>query len=251
MGHQDDPFYGKKLHEINKRNSPPTRSFEKAKSFVETRRKMNIKDAFGGLDTPKMNLGYGPPYENNFEAVRGEVKTFCELGVNHGQSLIGWSRYFPNAQIIGVELPDNGPCVAFTSGKKQPPSHVKIHDRIKVEYGDAMDSEWLKKIANKYGGFDIVLDDCSHQGIQMKTSFLALWEFTKFVYAVEDLHTQMEKKYAWCVKEENFIKGYIQSIIKERKKIKNQDVTGKTNWNSIDKTIRIIKFDHNVIFIHK
>ena len=210
---------------------------------------MNIQESFKGLDTPKARLGYMKPYKHNFEMYKDEVKVFCELGVNAGQSLIGWGRYFPKATIVGIELPTSRSGRVFASGGKIHPSHKLIHDQIKIEWGDAMDQKWLKEVAAKYGGFDIVLDDCSHTGIQMETSFLALWEYTKYCYAVEDLETQFGKHGASFTEKGNFIKGYIQSLI--GKKITEKDVSVSSKWDVKDPTIRKIKFEHNVVFIHK
>jgi hypothetical protein len=211
---------------------------------------MNIRKAFENLDTPKQRLGYLKPYKNNFEKYKPDVKVFCELGVNHGQSLIGWGRYFPDAIIVGVEIPTHRPGRVFANGSKIHKSHHRIHDRIKVEFGDAMDQEWLKEVSAKYGGFDIVLDDCSHRGIQMKTSFLALWESTKFVYAVEDLGTQFGRHGPEYTTDGNFVTEFLQSLVTEGT-IKEKKVVGESEWDSTDKTIKKIKFDHNVVFIHK
>jgi hypothetical protein len=211
---------------------------------------MNIQESFKGLDTPKGRLGYIKPYKNNFEMYKDKVKVFCELGVNAGQSLIGWGRYFPDAIIVGIDLPTNRNCRKFASGNKIHPSHKAIHDQIKIEWGDAMNQDWLKEVAAKYGGFDIVLDDCSHEGIQMQTSFEALWESTKYCYAVEDLETQFGKHGPSFTEKGNFITGHMQSIIKKGK-ITEKDVRVSSKWESPDPTIRKIKFEHNVVFIHK
>jgi hypothetical protein len=217
----------------------------------------NIR-VFKQLDTPKNRLGYLLAYENNFEQYRNKVKVFCELGVNAGQSLIGWSRYFPTATIIGVDLPSMKVAKTFANGGIVSPAHQKINKRIKVHFGDAMDKIWLKELSDKYGGFDIVLDDCSHLGIQMKTSFEALWESTKFVYAVEDLDTQVGNKHGnRYIQKINFITDYIQTLITHKvdeekiTQIVDTDVSGKSKWESNDDTISRINFQKNVIFIHK
>ena len=204
---------------------------------------MNIEEAFRGFNTPKVTAGYLKPYENNFERYRDKVKTFCELGVSHGASLIAWKKYFPEAQIVGI---DNDAATVRPDTGFPNFAHKYLGDQaddISIEIGDALDVEFLKSTAEKYGGFDIVLDDCSHLGIQMKTSFEVLWNYTRFVYGIEDLQTQFNPKY---IESLNFI-DYIETLV-------NGDITdikNKTTFTSNEKTISQINIENYIVFIHK
>ena len=193
----------------------------------------SLTKAFQNLDTPKTKHGYLSAYANNFSY---PVTKFLELGVNHGQSLIGWSNLYPQAQIIGIDLITNIQTRRFV--------HRNHNDRIKVEFGNANDPEWLKSISEKYGGFDIVLDDCSHMGIQMKTSFQALWESTKYCYAIEDLQTQFPPYNDQYIEEVNFI-HYIESLI--NRGISKDDVSNQSSFTLDNMTIN---FQNWVVFFH-
>jgi len=208
---------------------------------------MKIEKAFKGFNTPKIKAGYLKPYENNFEKYRNKVKMFCELGVSHGASLIAWKKYFPNAHIVGIDN-DIKTCRPELIDGHGFPNFAKkyLGDKskdISIEIGDAMDKDFLKITAEKYGGFDIILDDCSHLGIQMQTSFEVLWKYTKFVYAIEDLQTQLYSKY---IKDGNFI-DYMKTLVVGE----IVSVQDKKTFTSTKKTISQIDIENYIVFIHK
>jgi len=208
---------------------------------------LKIEEAFDGFNTSKINQGYLKSYENNFEKYRDKVKVFCELGVSHGASLIAWKNYFPNAQIVGIDNDAETCRPELIDGRGFPKFARKYlgdkSEDISIEIGDATDIDFLNTTAEKYGGFDIVLDDCSHLGIQMQTSFEVLWNHTRFVYAVEDLQTQMNVKY---VQDGNFI-DYMNTLVNGEV----TDIKNKTTFMSNKKTISQIDIENYIVFIHK
>jgi len=241
---------------------------------------MKIQDAFKGLGckkdetgqpvyvltkivTPKAHHGYLESYQNHFNAAvdRKSVKTFCELGISRGASLIAWKRYFPNAHIIGIDndinalKPNMGPSF-YEAAKKVLGDEF---DDISIEIGDAMDKEFLESVAKKHGGFDIVLDDCSHLGIQMEISFNVLWKHTRFLYVIEDLQTQFadgvakgnfqfskSRKYN---KDGNFITDCLQTFVKEM--ILPINIKDKTEFSSTRKDMSQIITENFIAFIYK
>ena len=90
-----------------------------------------------------------------------------------GQSLRMWSRYFPNATILGIDV--------FHKAITGP--------RIRFERGDAADAEFLRRVVDQYGPFDIVVDDGSHIGREIIAGFDVLWDAVKpgGLYVIEDL----------------------------------------------------------------
>lgn len=207
---------------------------------------VNINDIFKGFNTPKANLGYMIPYENRFEKYREQVKVFCELGVSHGASLIAWKKYFPNAKIVGIDH-DEITTYGFEDFARKHLEDKEIED-ISFEFGDAMDRVFLESVAKKYGGFDIVLDDCSHKGIQMQISFEVLWKYTKYLYAVEDLQTQFNGNPVY-IEDGNFI-DYVQTLVKEGG-ITRSDVENKTTFTSKKEGISHIGFENYIVFMEK
>ena len=232
---------------------------------------MKMVEAFQGLDlkpgeriqmkifTPKASdHGYLKSYENHFKTYRNHVKTFCELGVSRGASLIAWKRYFPNAHIVGI---DNDAATSNIENLVDFAHGLIGEDSkdISIEIGDALDKEFLKSIAEKYGGFDIVLDDCSHIGIQMQRSFEALWEYTRFLYVVEDLQTQFaegrkrhglnfskDRKYN---EDGNFITDCLQNLVTEE--ILPINIKDKMQFSSTRDDISDIITENFIAFIYK
>jgi hypothetical protein len=201
-----------------------------------------INDAFNQFNTPKISQGNLKPYENHFEKYRKQVKMFCELGVSHGASLIAWKKYFSDSFILGIDN-DSKTCKGFENFSRK-----YLGDKskeISIEIGDAMDKDFLNTIGEKYGDFDIILDDCSHLGIQMITSFEVLWKHAKLMYVIEDLQTQFNPDY---IKDGNCI-DYLQTLVNG--KINQQDITNSATFKSNKKTISHISFENHIAFIYK
>jgi hypothetical protein len=89
-----------------------------------------------------------------------------------------WSEYFPNAQIIGIDI--NPECKQYEK------------NNISVEIGSQEDEEFLKHIINKYKNFAIVLDDGSHINSLTLKSFNVLQPYATDFYIIEDLRNSYE-----------------------------------------------------------
>jgi len=113
---------------------------------------------------------YGPIYDSHFGPLWTRAKRILEIGVDHGGSLQLWAKYFPTAEIVGLDI--NPDCKRFEE------------DRISVVIGDQTDTKLLETL----GDFDIVIDDGSHVKDHQTASFTALWPHTRLVYLIEDCH---------------------------------------------------------------
>ncbi len=217
---------------------------------ASTKRRFSVSkiyEAFNQFNTLKKSQGYLKPYENHFEKYREQIKNFCELGVSQGASLIAWKKYFLNAHIVGIDI-DAATCrPELVDGRGFPNfSRKYLGDKskdISIEIGNAMDKDFLKSVAEKHGDFDIILDDCSHLGIQMQTSFEVLWKHVKIMYVVEDLQTQLNPNY---IQDGNFI-DYLQTLVNE--KISN--IKDRSVFTSSKKTISQISIENYIAFIYK
>lgn len=100
---------------------------------------------------------------------------FLELGVQNGNSLRMWKEYFPHARIYGVD---------FVASCKQ---HEE--ERIEILIASQDDAIQLGALADRAGGFDIVLDDASHINHLTHASFRCLFPRLNPVgfYIIEDL----------------------------------------------------------------
>ena len=114
-------------------------------------------------------------YERYLASRRDEPLTFLELGVKSGASLRMWKEYFPRAEIHGVDL--NPDCARHAE------------DRISVHIVSQDDAEALRALAASTGGFDVVLDDCSHINVLTLASLDLLLPHVRpgGLYIVEDL----------------------------------------------------------------
>jgi hypothetical protein len=118
---------------------------------------------------------YTEHYRRFLGPLRSHAITLLEIGILKGGSLRLWRRFLPKARIVGIdlELPD----------LKLP--GVEMHE------GDQSDDEFLASLISRYGGFDVVIDDGSHVGRHVRTSFRLLFPALRpgGWYVIEDLET--------------------------------------------------------------
>jgi predicted O-methyltransferase YrrM len=146
-----------------------------------------------GTDKSSQYHGYTRLYQRHFRTRRVAVRSVLEIGVGGitsfegfettagGQSLRMWRDYFPNAEIVGVDI-----------------NEKDVRDRrIHFERGDQSDSAFLQEVVRKYGPFDVVIDDGSHIGRHIQASYAALWRAVKpgGMYVIEDLPVAYHPSY--------------------------------------------------------
>lgn len=138
-----------------------------------------------GTDKSSYGHGYTRLYVTHFASRRPTVRRLLEIGVGGinswqgyettegGQSLKMWRDYFPNAEIVGIDI--HGKTI---SGP-----------RLRFEQGDQSDPVFLRALIEKYRLFDIVIDDGSHIGSHIIASFNTLWSAVTpgGMYVIEDL----------------------------------------------------------------
>lgn len=127
-----------------------------------------------GTDKSSICHNYCNKYEKYFPFKRYEKLNILEIGVLDGQSLRVWKEYFFNSNILGIDITKE--CKQYEE------------ERIRVEIGSQTDGEFLKKIIQEYGPFDIILDDGSHINSDVIYSFEHLFESVKpgGIYVIED-----------------------------------------------------------------
>ena len=121
-------------------------------------------------------------YDRWFSRFRSKTDLrILEIGVSRGGSLRMWREYFHHdAVIVGIDID----------------SECKIHEspdtKIFVEIGDQTDLLFLEYVVERYGPYDIIIDDGGHTTVQQITSFNFLYSNALTddgIYFVEDLHT--------------------------------------------------------------
>lgn len=122
-------------------------------------------------------------YEAYFARLRNEPIKILEIGVKNGGSIAMWERYFPKAEIFGVDIIEN--CKRFAS------------KRTRIFIGDQGDPEFLRSVIRETGTpLDVIIDDGGHTMQQQCTSFEVLFEHVRpsGYYVVEDIHTSYREK---------------------------------------------------------
>jgi hypothetical protein len=134
---------------------------------------------------------------------------FLEIGFSHGCSHLMWREYFPNATIVAIDIedwkwyqnPNNLPGML-------PSDRIKLKEAINTNFDDLVDDNFqfyigdqkdinvLKSVCDKFGEFDIILDDASHRDLETKSSFDYLFPYLRSgsPYIIEDLHGQLNTK---------------------------------------------------------
>jgi hypothetical protein len=118
-----------------------------------------------GTDKSSDIHNYCEKYEKYIKFKREEKLNILEIGVSEGKSVKMWSEYFPNSNIVGLDiLPE---CKKYEK------------NNIKIMIGSQDDDLVLKKIVDTYGSFDIIIDDGSHLQHHMLYSFNYLIDYLK------------------------------------------------------------------------
>lgn len=132
-----------------------------------------------GTDKSSEIHNYCEKYEKYLPFNRLEPITLLEIGVLNGESLATWREYYPNATIIGIDI--NPDCKKYED----------VENLVFVEIGSQDDPDFLKSVAEKWGPFDMILDDGSHINRHVVTSFNHLIDYVKSegVYIIEDTCT--------------------------------------------------------------
>jgi hypothetical protein len=189
---------------------------------------------------------YAAHYARYFGHLRRKKIILLEIGVggyehpkDGGGSLRMWRRYFPNAQIVGLDYYDKSP-------------HAE--KRIRIYRGDQSDEKLLRRIVAEVGRPDLIIDDGSHVNQHVLKSFEVLFPLLADdgMYVVEDTQTAywpaeggssdnllnaptsmcMFKSLVDGLNHEEFIKpGYVPSYL--------------------DQNITALHFHHNLVFIQK
>jgi len=120
-------------------------------------------------------IHYFPIYESIFSKFKEKKIKILEIGVLKGGSLKLWKDYFgESATVYGIDI--------------NPDSKQYESEGIEIFIGDQSDKDFLSRVVQQTGGFDIVIDDGAHTNFTVMNSFEALYEHTYSYYIVEDVH---------------------------------------------------------------
>ena len=64
----------------------------------------DLKNISSIYKTDKLEHGYIEIYESYFNQIKDKELKILEIGIADGKSLLTWSDYFENSQIIGIDI---------------------------------------------------------------------------------------------------------------------------------------------------
>ena len=172
--------------------------------------------------------GFLQIYSNYFKDYKDKEINILEIGIDKGESLKIWRKYFTKAKICGIDIID----IKF---------QIEGVDLIKA---NQTDEKALKEICDKYKGFDIIIDDGGHYSKQIVISLDFLFDYLKDngLYIIEDLQTSYFSRFGgsrFNLKKKTTSMNYLKSI------------TDSINYEHNDKPFyKTKKFDGQVKFIH-
>ena len=143
---------------------------------------------FNKYDTDKNTKfhNYTRQYNTLFKEFRDKPIKYLEIGVFNGGSIKAFKEAFRNSTcILGLDI-DNR-CKKYED----------IDNNIFIEIGDATNIDFIKSITEKYGTFDVILDDGSHINKDVIKSFELLFPLLNDdgLYIVEDTICYKENSY--------------------------------------------------------
>lgn len=117
--------------------------------------------------TDKLDHGYIPFYEQHLPK---NPKKILEIGIKEGRSIQMWQKYFPDAEIHGLDLFQEFP----------------IPDIPGVKFWQGNQCDWRLLEQLRKEDFDVIIDDGSHNSRDQMITFFGL--FNGQHYFIEDLH---------------------------------------------------------------
>lgn len=134
---------------------------------------------FNKYDTDKNTNfhNYTRQYNELFKNYRDKPIKLLEIGVHNGGSIRAFRETFKNSIcIVGLDILELSK------------SYEDSNNNIYVEIGDATNESFVKYITDKYGTFDLIIDDGSHINRDVFKSFELLFPLLNDdgIYIVED-----------------------------------------------------------------
>lgn len=117
-------------------------------------------------------------YNEKFKKFKDKKIKILEIGVLQGHSLKLWEQYFPNAQIFGVDIQN---IIEHSFG-----------DRVKTIFNNAYSIDFIKKIEQDEGKFDIIIDDGPHTletQLFFLTNYQSLLKDSNSIIILEDVYS--------------------------------------------------------------
>jgi hypothetical protein len=178
-------------------------------------------------------------YDQMLATYQGKDIRFLEIGIYKGGSMPMWQGFFgERAELTFLDIdPD---CRAL----KLPGTTVEI--------GDQSDPEFLQRVGQTYGPFDLIVDDGGHKMHQQITSFRHLWPRLKDrgLYIVEDTHTSYWPGFGGGFRAPESFVEFAKDLIDRMHSWYTEDDTGFP-LHPLAREIGSIRFHDSMVVIEK
>lgn len=189
---------------------------------------------------------YTPHYERHLEHLRDEEFVLLEIGVGGyartgqgGASLRMWRRYFPHAQVVGLDIEDK-------SFVDRPPRMVTVR-------GSQTDEAVLNSVIDRFGAPLVVVDDGSHRPDDIVATFHLLFPQLPdgAVYAIEDTQTSYWPEFGGSVDRSSpdTTMGFVKSLVDGLNHEEFIDDAYQPTY--ADTHVRALHCYHNLVVIEK
>ncbi|MFI1286594.1 hypothetical protein ACH4U5_38590 [Streptomyces sp. NPDC020858] len=191
---------------------------------------------------------YTPHYQRHLGHLRDHRVTVLEIGVGGyddgeagGGSLYMWKEFFPRGLVYGLDIADK---------------RALDRPRVTTITADQSDPDALRATAERFGPFDVVIDDGSHMSPHVIASFRTLFPYLKEhgVYAVEDLHgsywPQLFGGSENDLNDPEYTVGFLKQMVdglNHEEFLKNDTRAAQMT----DRTVKGMHFYHNLAFVEK
>ena len=203
----------------------------------------DLKNISSIYKTDKLEHGYIEIYESYFNQIKDKKLKILEIGIADGKSLLTWSDYFENSQIIGIDIHK-----IDIVEKKLDRKNIEVHQ------GSQSDKEFIEEIIKKYTDFDIIIDDGSHISKDVKKSFELLFPALKDngLYIVEDMQTSYNHFFGGNPFDLKYSNSHMNFFKNLTDRLNYQEIANPFYIkNKYDGKITNISFYHNMVFIKK
>ena len=186
---------------------------------------------------------YTQHYQRYFASLRTTRINLLEIGVggydntkSGARSLRMWKRFFPKAQIVGIDIYDK-------TQLSEP--------RIDIRVCDQTDGAMLKRLSDEYGGFDIIIDDGSHINEHVIKTFHILFPLLRDngIYAIEDTQTSYWPSFGGGMEKNDTQMAFFKSLVDGLNHVEYPVEEYKPSY--FDLNIVEIAFFHNLVIIRK
>lgn len=196
-----------------------------------------------GCDKSDKNHRYTSKYNDLFENIRYKRFNMLEFGFGQGKSVKMWKEYFPNANLVCVDIRDKLP-----------------NDRLIQEYiksgkfqflsSNQLDKPRIENVLSNYGSFYIIIDDASHVAEDQQYTMSFSFPFVEpgGWYIIEDLKCKRKPNETFKIKADKTLKTLENYIISNRF---NSKVLSPDQNLFIEENINKILIYDKIAFIKK